>query len=548
MIKHTRHQLGRALVAAIVATLLTSPCLADDEPRKERLGMAGVLSNMQLDEMSPEEFDAWRRSHRSDGSDGRDIDFGSLPEFDLDLDLDLDGRREEVERRSEVKYSDAKPVTIRDRARAEMERLRARRAARAADRDRADRAAARENARRREAFNNRWRPVADAVADGANSNDLNEAVDGALNDGASPVNRPPREPANVDPTRGSGMRDDVLDAAGLNDSGGGSGSKNTPTKATTNQMSDEVAALAEKITKGEQPSGISEADWARLGDTFDRDLADLAESQALSDGRQKNRRSDQSRPIDKAMDRAKELVDKLAEADDTLSPEDRRYIEKTVAWRLHQERLAAERRRLKEAEALERERNGEVTGREDEMIGKGLAGGYDKARIAIDNISRQIDLSSHSQPPESPALAEDGLTYPEWTGTLGYKDRIESKLRYLRAELSRLEDRVGKAERFVKRRDALRLRMRQFELESADRLRLRLGDSEAIELRRKKLLEMAKELLDSRPGRIAELTDKYQPRIEYLHGQIDNEMKRLSEIEPDPVDTPADTPVDQPAE
>ncbi len=536
MMRHTRHHLSRALVAAIVATILTAPCLADDEPRKERLGMTGVLSNTQLDEMTPEEFDAWRRSHRSDAPDFRDVDIGSLPE----LDLDLDGRREEVERLSGVDSSDVRPVSIRDRARAEMERLRARRAARAADLDRARRAAKAETDRRWQRFNDRWRPAAEAVADGSDSEGLNEAVNGALKDGASPVNRPPREPANVDPTRGSGMRDDVLDAAGLNPNRGkGPGPNNSPTKTPTRKMSDDIAALAEKINKGEKPSGISEADWARLGDTFDRDLADLAESEALSDGRRNKRRSNQSRPMDEAVRRAEELVDKLAEADDKLSPEDRRFMEKAIAWRLHQERLAAERRRLKEAEALERERNGEVTGRKDEVIGEGLGGAYDKARKALEKVAREMDLSGHGQPPESPALVEDGLKYPEWTGTPGYKDRIEAKLRYLRAQLSRLEAKVDKAERSVERRDALRLRMRQFELESADRLRLRLTDPSAIELRRKKLFELAKELLDSRPKRIGELTDKYQPRIEFLRGQVADEMKRLNEIEPDPVDPPA---------
>ncbi len=538
--RHNRQNLLWALAAAaIVAPLVTAPCLADDEPKKERRGMVGVLSDKEYDDMSPEELDAMRRSRRSDAPDRRDINIGALPEFDLDL----EGRREEVERLSGVDFSEATPVTERDAALADMERLRARRAELADDLDRADRAADRDSARRGEAFNDRWRPASEAVKDGADSGNLRKAVNGALKDGASPENRPLGQPGRVDPPRGSALRDEVLEAAGLNtDRDHGKGPNHSPTKTPTGRMSDEIAALADKIAKGEQPSGISEVDWARLGDTFDRDRADLAASDAESVGDRRSRRSMRLSPMDEALHRAKEFVDRLAETDDTLSEEDRRFIEKTVAWRLHQERLAAERRRLKKAEALERERNGEVTGRMDDVIGKGLSGGYDKARKAIDNVSRQMDLGGHGQPPESPALYEDGLKFPEWTGTLGYKDRIEAKLRYLRAELSRLEAKVEKAERSVQRRDALRLRMRQFELESADRLRLRLSDPSATELRRKKLLELAKELLDSRPDRIGELTDKYRPRIEYLRVQVADEMKRLSEIEPDPVDPPAEEP------
>lgn len=501
------------VVLALSAAL---PCAAlDRHVRKEHLGAVGVLTG--LDEEAP--------PRRLDGQERRDVNIGGLPS--LDLDLDLDERREELERLRGQTFGDTDPVSGTAAAERELERLRDRHRAMSEDVAYSDAAEAERIAGRRREFDDRWGPAADAVNGGRPSSEVSAAVDGALANGGSSSSRRPKAPLINFPL-GTADRDAALEEAGL----GGPPSNNASDRPPLNPN---ISKLADAIKSGERPEGISEYDWARLSDAFEDDLANLDAEIVSIEQSSGDQRQKQLDPLEAAIEDAEAFIEKVKGFRDTLTDDEKEFFDKAMAWRLHKAKLAAAKQALRDAETLKKEREGQGQ-RPDDAIRGGLGGAYEKLTTAMEDVTRSMETSGHGQPPSSAQMDQFGLLqFPEWMEADTLSKRIKSKLRALRSELSQLEDLVNNAKRVIRRRDRLKLRMLQFQLEAHDRLRLRLRHPIAASQRRTKLRESAKELRESRSQRIADLTSESQPRIEYLHEQIQLEEKRLRKAnEPEP--------------
>lgn len=502
----------------VLALSTASPCAAfDPDDKKEKLGIIGVLTEKEFEKDAPGDLNGDNNSHRLEGPE-RDVNIGSLAGLDLDIDL----RREELERLSGQTFGNTDPVSGTSAAERELERLRDRHRAMSEDFAYSDAAEAERIAGRRREFDDRWGPAADAVNGGRPSSGLRAGVDGALANGGSSSSRRPQAPLINFPL-GTADRDAALEEAGL----GGPPSNNA---SDGPQLNPNISKLADAIKRGERPEGISEYDWARLSDAFEDDLANLDAEVASKEQARRDQRQKQLDPLEAAIEDAEAFIEKVKGFRDTLTDDEKKFFDKAMAWRLHKAKLAAAKQALRDAETLKKEREGEGKRPTDAITG-GLGGAYKKLPSALEDAMRNMDTSGHSQPPSSAQMDQGGLQYPEWIGTYNLKDRVESKLHALRPELSQLEYLVNNAQRVIRRRDRLKLRMLQFQLEAHDRLRLRLRQPIAASQRRTKLRELAKELRESRSPRIADLKSENQPRIEYLRQQIQLEEKRLSVIE-----------------
>lgn len=519
MMRYPTSILFRSGAIVVMALSFVLPCSAFNKPDDaKKKGIIGVLVNDKDEETAPEDLNKNNRSHSLDGPERRDINIGGLS----GLDLDLDAYREEIERLNNQTFNNMEPVSGTTAAERELAQVRELNRRMKEELDYANAAEAARNARRFRELNDRWGPVADAVNGNRPSNEVRTAVDGALANGGSRSTRR-RDTRLIDLPLGAADRDAAFEEAGLggppsNDSSNGS------------RFNPNVSKLAEAIKRGERPKGISEYDWARLSDAFEDDFASLDAEISSRKRDQSYRRKKQLEPLESVIRDAEEFAKKVKGFRDTLTEDEKKFFDRTVAWRLHKAKLAALKQALRDAETLKKEREGTGQRPTDTVTGKGLGGAYINAGTALENAMRPLDTSGHSQPPSSEQM-DDGLQYPAWIGMHNLKDRIESKLRALRPELSQLEYLINNAQRVIRRRDRLKLRMLQFQLEAHDRLRLRLRQPIATSQRRKKLRELAIELRESRAQRIADLKTEKQPRIQYLRKQVQLEEKRLSEIE-----------------
>ncbi len=516
-----------ALLASTVvfADNHNGPPPPEPEPPRGPGGFLDTLSGAFNDKKSPEKHSAELRDKQKDNSAPPGVNAPTIPAENPDL----KAQREKVARLSGKKYTDVTANPSPSAARRELDRLRARADEMRRQTDRADQAETTKNAALWGAFNNRWSPVADGINSGESREAMRDKIRAVLENGGSPVTRKSSEPGNSIPL-GEEALDAALTEAGL-------GHMTSAAKASAGgpspekQLSDNVAALAEAIKSGKRPEGIKRSDWASLSDLFERDLEEMNASDAVSAQRRRKLRARQLAPIESAIKNAEDYVDRVDGFADTLTPEQKRFFAKAMAWRVHQARLAEARRRLRDAEALDRERRGETSGRTDATFTGAVGGAFNKATSVLQKVARQMDTDGHGAPPPSDQLADNDTIIPEWFGERNYRKRVEAMLRSYQSELDQLEGIIAKAREQAERRDAQRLRFRLFQLESHDRLRARYtNDPEAAKRRVEALKKYAKELKTSREARIAEVAEPHQDRIKVLRVRVDALKERLDNM------------------
>jgi hypothetical protein len=509
-------------------------------PKSGPRGLLDTLSGAWNDKKKPERHDAELRNRQKDNSGTPDVNAptvrGESP--------DLKAQREKVDRLSGVKFGDIKTNPSPQASKRMLDRMRARADEMRRQIGRADRAEAGANAGRWGSFNNRWGPVADAIKSGESREAIRDKVRAVLENGGSPVTRKTPGP-KVDIPLGEEALDAALTEAGLGHmtSGARAGAAGpSPEK----KLADNVAALAEALRSGKRPEGIKGTDWASLADLFERDLAEMTASDSASAYRRKKLRARQMASIDDALKKAEAYIERVEGFADTLTPQQKRFFARAMAWRLHQARLAEARRRLRDAEAIERERQGEASGRTDATFTGAVGGAYGKAASVLQRVARQMETDGHGAPPPSDDLAEGESIIPEWFGKKNYRTRAEATRRYYQSELDDLEDIIAKAREQADRRDAQRLRFRLFQLESHDRLRARYkNDPGAAKRRLEAMKKYARELKASRQARIAEVAAPHQKRIDFLKEKVRAATERLEKMtgeDPDPAVDPSAPP------
>jgi len=515
--------------------------LADDPPPKPTpqppgpRGFLDTLGGAWNDKKPPKKHDAELRDKRKDRSAIPGVNAPTLPRGNPDL----EARRRQVDRLSGITLGDITVNPSPSAARRELDRMRERADAMRRQIGRANHSEARNNAGRWGEFNGRWAPVADAIKSGASRDAVGDKIRAALENGGSPVTRKtPGSSVNIP------LGEEALDAA-LTESGlghlttGAKASAGGPSPEKT--LSDNVAALAEAIKSGKRPEGIKQNDWASLSDMFDRDLSEMTASDAVSAYRRRKLRAKQMASMDEAVKKAEAYIERVEGFADTLTPDQKKFFARAMAWRLLQARLAEARRNLRDAETLDRERGGEATGRTDATFTGALGGAFNKATNALQRVVREMETSGHGAPLSSDELAEGII--PKWFDTKNYRDRVEAMRRYYQPELDHLEGLAAKAREQAQRRDAQRLRFRLFQLESHDRLRAQYAnDPKAAKRRIEALKKYAKELEASREARIAEVAAPDQKRIEYLKDKLRALNERLENMTGEEPPVSADPP------
>ncbi len=544
---------------AAVALLASTVVLADHhndpppEPKPQPPGPRGFLDTLSGtfdNNKKPEKHNAELRDKQKDNSSAPGVNAPTVPAQNPDL----KAQREKVDRLSEVKYTDINVKPSPSAARRMLERMRGRADEMRRQADRADQAETARNAGRWGSFNERWSPVADGIKKKESREVLRDKIRAVLENGGSPVTRKSSTPG-VNIPLGEEALDAALAEAGLGHMTSGAKAKAAGPSAEK-KLSDNVAALAEAIKSGKRPEGIKEADWASLSDLFERDLDEMDATDTVSAQRRRKLRARQVAPIEEALKKAEAYIERVEGFADTLTPEQKRFFAKAMAWRLHQARLAEARRRLRDAEALDRERRGEASGRTDATFTGAVGGAYNKAASVLQKVARKMDTDGHGAPPPSDQLADNESIIPEWFGERNYRKRVEAMLRSYKSELDQLEGIIAKAREQAEKRDAQKLRFRLFQLESHDRLRARYtNDPEAAKRRVEALKKYAKELKASREARIAEIAAPHQDRIKVLRTRVDALQERLDKMtgeeppapeSPPSQPTPAEDPGDSP--
>ena len=131
------------------------------------------------------------------------------------------------------------------------------------------------------------------------------------------------------------------------------------------------------LMKGKMPEGMDPLAWAGLCDQFYHAAAEL-EAQLAETGRGlSDKRRRQLAELKETAERAEQWLGKWKEDDKKLTGSARTLTQREMAYRAHIAKLVAARRALHDLKALQAERSGKVSGREDPMaaemyVGTGL--------------------------------------------------------------------------------------------------------------------------------------------------------------------------------